>query len=72
MRLLWQKGPRPVKQIASVLRIDYGTLSPLLKRLEGAGLITRLRRRDDERSVQIALTRPGTRCAPGPRPCRTA
>jgi DNA-binding MarR family transcriptional regulator len=45
-----------VKQIASVLELDYGTLSLLLKRLEAAGLITRLRRRDDERSVQIALT----------------
>ena len=59
MRLLWQKGPQPVKDIASVLRLDYGTLSPLLKRLEAAGLITRLRRRDDERSVEIELTRAG-------------
>jgi len=59
MRLLWQKGPQPVKEIAAVLQLDYGTLSPLLKRLEAAGLITRLRRREDERSVQIALTRAG-------------
>jgi len=59
MRLLWQKGPQPVKQIAAVLQLDYGTLSPLLKRLEAAGLITRLRRRDDERSVQIELTPAG-------------
>jgi DNA-binding MarR family transcriptional regulator len=59
MRLLWQEGPQPVKQIAAVLQLDYGTLSPLLKRLEAAGLITRLRRRDDERSVQIALTPAG-------------
>jgi len=59
MRLLWQKGPQPVKQIAAVLRLDYGTLSPLLKRLEAVGLITRARRRDDERSVEIALTPAG-------------
>ena len=59
MRLLWQKGPRPVKEIASVLQLDYGTLSPLLKRLEAAGLITRLRRREDERSVEIGLTEAG-------------
>jgi MarR family transcriptional regulator, organic hydroperoxide resistance regulator len=42
-----------------VLHLDYGTLSPLLKRLEAAGLITRVRRRDDERSVTIALTPAG-------------
>jgi DNA-binding MarR family transcriptional regulator len=59
MRLLWQKGPQPVKEIASVLQLDYGTLSPLLKRLEAAGLITRIRRRDDERSVEIELTPAG-------------
>lgn len=59
MRLLWQKGSQPVKEIASVLQLDYGTLSPLLKRLEAAGLVTRSRRRDDERSVDIALTDAG-------------
>jgi DNA-binding MarR family transcriptional regulator len=59
MRLLWQKGPQPVKEIASVLQLDYGTLSPLLKRLEAAGLLTRVRRHDDERSVEIALTQAG-------------
>ncbi|MFC7728537.1 MarR family transcriptional regulator [Actinomadura keratinilytica] len=59
MRLLWQKGPQPVKVIASVLQLDYGTLSPLLKRLEAAGLVTRCRRRDDERSVEIGLTDAG-------------
>jgi DNA-binding MarR family transcriptional regulator len=53
------EGPQPAKDIASVLQPDYGTLCPLLKRLQAAGLITRLRRRDDERSVQIALTAAG-------------
>lgn len=59
MRLLWQKGSQPVKEIASILQLDYGTLSPLLKRLEAAGLVTRSRRRDDERSVEIGLTDAG-------------
>jgi DNA-binding MarR family transcriptional regulator len=59
MRVLWQKGPQPVKEIASVLQLDYGTLSPLLKRLEAADLVTRSRRPDDERSVEIALTNTG-------------
>ena len=59
MRLLWQRGPVPVKDIAATLQLDYGTVSPLLKRLEAAGLLRRTRRRDDERSVEIALTEAG-------------
>jgi DNA-binding MarR family transcriptional regulator len=59
MRLLWQRGALPVKDIATVLQLDYGTLSPLLKRLEAAGLVDRSRRPDDERSVEIALTEAG-------------
>jgi DNA-binding MarR family transcriptional regulator len=59
MRLLWQRGPVPVKDIAATLRLDYGTLSPLLKRLETAGLLRRTRRPEDERSVEIALTDAG-------------
>jgi len=59
MRLLWQRGPVAVKDIAAVLALDYGTLSPLLKRLEARGLISRVRRADDERSVEIHLTDAG-------------
>jgi DNA-binding MarR family transcriptional regulator len=59
MRLLWQRGPVPVKDIAATLQLDYGTLSPLLKRLEAGGLLRRTRRPDDERSVEIALTEAG-------------
>lgn len=59
MRLLWQRGPLPVKNIAAALQLDYGTLSPLLKRLQAAGLIDRIRRPDDERSVEIVLTDTG-------------
>ena len=60
MRLLWQRGTLAVGEIGEALGLDYGTLSPLLKRLESAGLIERRRRSDDERSVDIALT-PGGR-----------
>jgi DNA-binding MarR family transcriptional regulator len=60
MRLLWQRGPLPVKDIAVALTLDYGTLSPLLKRLEARGLIRRIRRVDDERSVEVHLTDAGT------------
>ena len=75
MRLLWQRGALPVKDIAAVLQLDYGTLSPLLKRLEAAGLVDRSRRPDDERSVQIALTEAGAamrsdaKAIPGPIKC---
>ena len=48
-----------MKDIGTVLQLDYGTLSPLLKRLEAAGLVNRSRRPDDERSVEIALTEAG-------------
>jgi MarR family transcriptional regulator, organic hydroperoxide resistance regulator len=59
MRLLWQRGTVPVKDIGAALALDYGTLSPLLKRLEARGLVRRTRRSDDERSVAIALTEAG-------------
>ena len=59
MRLLWQRGAMPVKDIGSVLNLDYGTLSPLLKRLDARGLIHRVRRSHDERSVEIQLSEAG-------------
>ena len=59
MRLLWQRGTLAVGEIGDALGLDYGTLSPLLKRLQSAGLIERRRRSDDERSVDIALTPQG-------------
>lgn len=59
--VLWERGPVPVKDVAAALQLDYGTLSPLLKRLEAAGLIRRERRPDDERSVRLVLTEEGDR-----------
>ena len=59
MRLLWQRRTLAVGEIGDALGLDYGTLSPLLKRLETARLIERRRRSDDERSVDIALTPDG-------------
>ena len=56
MLVLWERGDCLIKDLATVLRLDYGTLSPLLKRLEAAGLIRRERRPEDERSVQVMLT----------------
>jgi DNA-binding MarR family transcriptional regulator len=64
MRLLWQRGAVPVKDIGATLALDYGALSPLLKRLEAHGLIRRERRSDDERSVEITLTDAGEALRP--------
>lgn len=57
--VLWERGEAPVTGIGQELRLETGTLSPLLQRLEAAGLITRTRRADDERSVLIGLTPAG-------------
>ncbi|GAA1338180.1 MarR family winged helix-turn-helix transcriptional regulator [Saccharothrix algeriensis] len=57
--VLWERGDVPVKDLGAALQLDYGTLSPLLKRLEAAGLVRRERRADDERSVRVALTGQG-------------
>jgi|SRR5450631_1288703 len=59
MIVLGQSGPLAVKDIGASLRLDSGTLSPLLKRLEGAGLVTRVRDVADERRVSVSLTTAG-------------
>jgi DNA-binding MarR family transcriptional regulator len=60
MLVLWERGALPVKTIGGHLRLDSGTLSPLLKRLEAAGLVSRERSDVDERSVTVRLTHAGT------------
>ncbi len=59
MLALWGESPLSVRQIGGLLQLDSPTLSPLLKRLESAGLITRTRNGQDERQVDIALTQRG-------------
>lgn len=59
MLVIWEHGPQPVKAIGERLRLDSGTLSPLLKRLETAGLVRRERSAADERSVTVQLTDSG-------------
>ena len=60
MLVLWEHGPLPVKQIGTLLRLDSGTLSPLIKRLEAAGYVRRERSTQDERSVTVHPTEAGT------------
>lgn len=54
--VLWERGETTVKELAAALRLDYGTVSPLLKRLESAGYVRRERAEHDERSVLITYT----------------
>ncbi|MGY0486209.1 MarR family winged helix-turn-helix transcriptional regulator [Streptomyces sp. WG-D5] len=80
MLVLWEaapeEGPLPVKRLGERLRLDSGTLSPLLKRLETNGLVRRERSTTDERSVTVTLTEAGTalkpRAAEVPRKIATA
>ena len=57
--VLWEHGELSVKNLGAKLRLDSGTLSPLLKRLEAAGWVERRRAVDDERSVVVSLTEAG-------------
>lgn len=59
MLCLYEREPRSVGDIGQELDMDNGTLTPLLKRLVAAGLITRTRDKIDERRVFIALTEDG-------------
>lgn len=59
MLVLWEQSPVSVGELGQRLRLDSGTLSPLLKRLQAAGLLDRRRDQADERRVLIALTEAG-------------
>jgi DNA-binding MarR family transcriptional regulator len=58
---LWEQDGLPLKTIGGRLGLDSGTLTPLLKRMEEAGLLTRQRDRDDERQMIVRLTAKGKR-----------
>lgn len=57
--VLWEQDGVTVSEIGRRLRLDSGTLTPVLKRLESAGLLRRTRRQSDEREVEIGLTAQG-------------
>ena len=59
MLALWERSPRSVKDLAKTLRHEPATLSPLLKRLEALGYVTRGRSRSDERQLMVELTEAG-------------
>ena len=59
MLALWEEDGQSVGQLGERLRLDSGTLTPLLKRLEAQGLVARLRAVEDERRVHVTLTAAG-------------
>jgi DNA-binding MarR family transcriptional regulator len=59
MLVLWEQDDMTVSDIGERLFLDSATLTPLLKRLENAGLIVRQRSRQDERQVAVTLTEAG-------------
>lgn len=61
MLVLWERDRRNVGELGAALFLDSGTLTPLLKRLQAAGLVTRERDAEDERRVVVALTPAGRR-----------
>ena len=61
MLALWERDPRSLRDLADTLALDPGTLSPLVKRLEAAGLVRRARDQADERLLAVTLTDAGRR-----------
>ncbi|NUR80330.1 MAG: MarR family transcriptional regulator [Dermatophilaceae bacterium] len=59
MLALWERSPLTLREIGHLLSLEPATLSPLLKRLEAAGLVRRDRHPDDDRALAITLTRRG-------------
>jgi DNA-binding MarR family transcriptional regulator len=59
MLALWERSPRSVKDLGAALHLDAATLSPLLKRLEALGYVTRGRSDEDERRLAVELTQDG-------------
>jgi DNA-binding MarR family transcriptional regulator len=59
MLALWEESPRSLRELAEELALEPATLSPLLKRLEAQGLLTRARRDGDERVLAVGLTDEG-------------
>ena len=57
--VLWEKQSVNVGQLGSILHLDAGTLTPLLKHLEKEGYITRERSKEDERVTIISITKKG-------------
>jgi DNA-binding MarR family transcriptional regulator len=56
LMVLWERETASVRELGDALGMDYGTLSPIVKRLERDGFVQRARRAEDERVVDVSLT----------------
>ena len=61
MLVLWEKKSMNVKSLGECLYLDSGTLTPLLKKLEAGGLVSRTRLAEDERNLIVTITDKGER-----------
>ncbi len=59
LMVLWEKGSVNMGRLGEILYLDAGTLTPLLKRLERAGYVTRARSKEDERITIVSITPEG-------------
>lgn len=59
MLVLWESSPRSVREVSDELDLEPATISPLLRRLEAAGFVSRRRAAGDERSLAVELTPAG-------------
>lgn len=59
MMVLWERGSMTVKDLGARLYLDSGTLTPMLKKMEAKGLVTRTRSTEDERNLIVAITPAG-------------
>ena len=59
LMVLWEQDSVSVGQLGETLKLDAGTLTPLLKRLEAAGYVTRERSKEDERITVVSITKEG-------------
>ena len=59
MMVFWEHGGMTEKELGEIVRLDSGTLAPLLKRLEKQGLVDRIRPETNERKLYISLTKKG-------------
>ena len=59
MMVMWEHKSISIKDMGKLLYLDSGTLTPMLKKMESAGLICRKRSEDDERIVMVSITERG-------------
>lgn len=59
MMVMWEKKQVSVKQLGEILFLDSGTLTPVLKKLEQKGYVSRARSKEDERVLDVTLTESG-------------